>query len=61
MKELNDYQKLIVNTLLYEKEKRIKDALKSIGFPDTDNYESLIVDLSEIIKIREMLKIPSEK
>ena len=55
------YQKLIVNTLLTEKEKKIKDALKSIGFPDTTKYESLVIDLSEVIRIREILNIPSEK
>jgi hypothetical protein len=62
MRELNDYQKLIIDLLLKDTEKKILDALKSIGFPNTDsNYKSLVVDLSEVIKIREILDIPSEK
>jgi hypothetical protein len=67
MKKLNDYQKLILDTALTEKANKINAALKSIGFPNDmskfnpKTFDSLIVDLSEIIKIREILDIPSVK
>jgi hypothetical protein len=67
MKELNSYQKLIIDTLLTEKQNKINAALKSIGFPNDmskfnpKTFDSLIVDLSEIIKIRELLNIPRAK
>ena len=61
MKELNDYQKLIVDRLLTQEQDKILNALKDIGFPSTTNYESLVVDLSEVIKIKELLNIPRAK
>jgi hypothetical protein len=61
MKELNDYQKLIVDRLLTQEQNKILNALKDIGFPSTTNYESLVVDLSEVIKIKELLNIPRAK
>lgn len=61
MKELNDYQKLILNRLLTQEQDKILNALKSIGFPSATNYESLVVDLSEVIQIKEILNISREK
>ena len=61
MKELNDYQKLIIDRLLTQEQNKILNALKDIGFPSTTNYESLVVDLSEVIKIKELLNIPRAK
>jgi hypothetical protein len=61
MKELNNYQKLIVDRLLTQEQNKILNALKDIGFPSTTNYESLVVDLSEVIKIKELLNIPRAK
>jgi hypothetical protein len=61
MKELNDYQKLMVDRLLTQEQNKILNALKDIGFPSTTNYESLVVDLSEVIKIKELLNIPRAK
>ena len=61
MRELNDYQKLIIYRLLTQEQNKILNALKDIGFPSTTNYESLVVDLSEVIKIKELLNIPRAK
>ena len=61
MRELNDYQKLIIDRLLTQEQNKILNALKDIGFPSTTNYESLVVDLSEVIKIKELLNIPRAK
>jgi hypothetical protein len=61
MRELNDYQKLILDRLLTQEQNKILNALKDIGFPSTTNYESLVVDLSEVIKIKELLNIPRAK
>jgi hypothetical protein len=61
MRELNDYQKLIIDRLLTQEQNKILNALKDIGFPSTTNYESLVVDLSEVIQIKELLNIPRAK
>jgi hypothetical protein len=61
MRELNDYQKLILDRLLTQEQNKILNALKDIGFPSTTNYESLVVDLSEVIQIKELLNIPRAK
>lgn len=61
MRELNDYQKLILDRLLTQEQNKILNALKDIGFPSATNYESLVVDLSEVIQIKEILNIPRAK